>query len=538
MVRLHQVSYSFQAHKETGRGVAANRLAGIAGFAPTTFHAIGARVAAASSRAAASSSSVTNVPGPQSPLYAAGARMVATYPVPPLLPGHALAIGVTSYDGARLLRHHRRPGPAARRRPARAPACARRSTSCSTPPPGAGPGRRAAAARRGAGREGARGRRRGAATERDGPDECARLRPADLHACWPGWSPRAASTARCARTPSPTPCARRGPSGDEEALGVRRADGRRGRPPPGCAGAGTRRAATWSPPTCPASCRCRARTPRWSTSPPTSRGGTSPRPTSTPPTDRPAGRRRRGPRLVRHPGDRAPAGEARVDASRPAIGTRGRLASLTHREHGRDHLPAGSHQRAEPDLRAGQPRTGGPGHGDRRARGHAARPARPTSAASRSTGGGAEIEVVQPHDHQHVLGAMQNSTQADAKAAVAGGDRRGARVARDVLRRPVRDHAQGRRPARRPVAPADQRRHDARPVQDRLPGRDRQRLRADRLLALQRPLRQADPHRPADREQPRASGTAPTTARSRASSTRSRRSTSPRSPATCRPRRR
>ena len=33
-----------------------------------------------------------------------------------------------------------------------------------------------------------------------------------------------------------------------------------------------------------------------------------------------------------------------------------------------------------------------------------------------------------------------------------------------------------------------------------------------------------------------ASGTAPTTARSRASSTRSRRSTSPRSPATCRPR--
>ena len=46
VVRLHQVSYSFQAHKETGRGVAANRLAGIAGFAPTTFHAIGSRVAA------------------------------------------------------------------------------------------------------------------------------------------------------------------------------------------------------------------------------------------------------------------------------------------------------------------------------------------------------------------------------------------------------------------------------------------------------------------------------------------------------------
>jgi diacylglycerol O-acyltransferase len=98
VVRLHQVSYSFQSHQETGRGVAANRLAGIAGFAPSTFHAIGSRVAAWES-GRSDQLVVTNVPGPQSPLYAAGARMVATYPVPPLLPGHLLAIGVTSYDG-------------------------------------------------------------------------------------------------------------------------------------------------------------------------------------------------------------------------------------------------------------------------------------------------------------------------------------------------------------------------------------------------------------------------------------------------------
>ena len=98
VVRLHQVSYSFQAHLETGKSVAANRLAGIAGFAPTTFHAIGARVTAAEARRGYQLS-VTNVPGPQSPLYAAGARMVATYPVHPLQAGHALAIGVTSYDG-------------------------------------------------------------------------------------------------------------------------------------------------------------------------------------------------------------------------------------------------------------------------------------------------------------------------------------------------------------------------------------------------------------------------------------------------------
>ncbi len=98
VVRLHQVSYSFQAHKDTGRSVAANRLTGIAGFAPTTFHAIGSRVAAAELRRGYQIS-VTNVPGPQTPLYAAGARMLASYPVPPLTPDHPLAIGVTSYDG-------------------------------------------------------------------------------------------------------------------------------------------------------------------------------------------------------------------------------------------------------------------------------------------------------------------------------------------------------------------------------------------------------------------------------------------------------
>ncbi len=98
VIRLHQVSYAFKAHGETGRAVAANRLAGIAGFAPTTFHALGSRVAF-SDRRKGFHLSITNVPGPQFPLYAAGARMLETYPVQPLLPGQALAIGVTSYDG-------------------------------------------------------------------------------------------------------------------------------------------------------------------------------------------------------------------------------------------------------------------------------------------------------------------------------------------------------------------------------------------------------------------------------------------------------
>lgn len=98
LVRLHQVGYSFQSHKETRRTVSAKQLAGISGFAPTTFHALGSRVAA-TEQGAGFHLTVTNVPGPQFPLYAAGARMVATFPVLPLLPEHAMAIGVTSYDG-------------------------------------------------------------------------------------------------------------------------------------------------------------------------------------------------------------------------------------------------------------------------------------------------------------------------------------------------------------------------------------------------------------------------------------------------------
>lgn len=98
VVRLHQVSYALRAHSETGKAVAADRIAGVAGFAPTTFHALGSRVALAESRQNVNLV-VTNVPGPQFPMYLAGAEMVETYPVPPLLPGFSMAVGVTSYDG-------------------------------------------------------------------------------------------------------------------------------------------------------------------------------------------------------------------------------------------------------------------------------------------------------------------------------------------------------------------------------------------------------------------------------------------------------
>jgi diacylglycerol O-acyltransferase len=98
LMRLHQVAYDTQAHKDSGRAVAARSLADIAGFAPTTLHALGVRTSIEVVRKQ-HDLVITNVPGPQVPLFAAGARLVASYPVLPLSAGHLLSIGVTSYDG-------------------------------------------------------------------------------------------------------------------------------------------------------------------------------------------------------------------------------------------------------------------------------------------------------------------------------------------------------------------------------------------------------------------------------------------------------
>jgi diacylglycerol O-acyltransferase len=43
---------------------------------------------------------VSNVPGPTIPLYAAGARVSSVFPVIPLSDGHALSLGALSYDGS------------------------------------------------------------------------------------------------------------------------------------------------------------------------------------------------------------------------------------------------------------------------------------------------------------------------------------------------------------------------------------------------------------------------------------------------------
>ena len=98
VVRLHQVSYALKDHRETGSAVAANTLAALPGFATSTFHAVGARVADAEA-GRGHQIVITNVPGPLEPVYMAGMPVAEVYPCVPLSGYRALSIGVTSYRG-------------------------------------------------------------------------------------------------------------------------------------------------------------------------------------------------------------------------------------------------------------------------------------------------------------------------------------------------------------------------------------------------------------------------------------------------------
>jgi WS/DGAT/MGAT family acyltransferase len=98
VVRLSQVSYAMKGHKESGQSVGADALVALGGFAPPTLHSLGARAASSFTRRLFNLV-VTNVPGPQFPLYAAGAQLLEMFPVVPLAKGQGLCIGLTSYNG-------------------------------------------------------------------------------------------------------------------------------------------------------------------------------------------------------------------------------------------------------------------------------------------------------------------------------------------------------------------------------------------------------------------------------------------------------
>jgi diacylglycerol O-acyltransferase / wax synthase len=83
--------------KSSGQAVGAEVLTSLAGFAAPTILDQAARLAGSQRLY---NLTVTNVPGPQLPLYMLGRRLRAFYPKVPLTPNTALGIAIMSYDGS------------------------------------------------------------------------------------------------------------------------------------------------------------------------------------------------------------------------------------------------------------------------------------------------------------------------------------------------------------------------------------------------------------------------------------------------------
>ena len=94
--RLHEVSAEMKDVKESGQAVGAEILTHLSGFAPPTIMAQAARLQA---RQRLFNLVVTNIPGPQFPLYLLGRELEAIYPMVPLAENTALGIAILSYNG-------------------------------------------------------------------------------------------------------------------------------------------------------------------------------------------------------------------------------------------------------------------------------------------------------------------------------------------------------------------------------------------------------------------------------------------------------
>ena len=96
VARLRFVKQAMDGIKESKQAVGAEVLASVNNFAPPTVLAQASRL---NFSTRLFNLIVTNVPGPQFPLYVLGREMLAAYPVAFLPENHALAIGIMSYNG-------------------------------------------------------------------------------------------------------------------------------------------------------------------------------------------------------------------------------------------------------------------------------------------------------------------------------------------------------------------------------------------------------------------------------------------------------
>jgi diacylglycerol O-acyltransferase len=96
-VRLDVIRDAMQNLKSSGQAVGAEVLTRIGGFAPPTIMAQATRLGA---RQRAFNLVVTNVPGPQFPLYIQGHELLDVFPMVPLAMNQRLGIALMSYNGA------------------------------------------------------------------------------------------------------------------------------------------------------------------------------------------------------------------------------------------------------------------------------------------------------------------------------------------------------------------------------------------------------------------------------------------------------
>src|SRR5439155_11920327 len=94
--RLALIRERTKSLKQSNSAVGAEFLMNIGSWAPPTIHAMAARAA---SRTRLINLVVSNVPGPRVPMYIAGARLLAQYPIMPIAESMGLSIAVTSLAG-------------------------------------------------------------------------------------------------------------------------------------------------------------------------------------------------------------------------------------------------------------------------------------------------------------------------------------------------------------------------------------------------------------------------------------------------------
>jgi diacylglycerol O-acyltransferase len=96
VARLDIVREQLKGLKSGGQAVGAQVLTDLSGFAPPTIMGQASRLM---SRQRFFNLVVTNVPGPQFPLYLLGRRMLDPFPMVPLAKNQALGVALLSYDG-------------------------------------------------------------------------------------------------------------------------------------------------------------------------------------------------------------------------------------------------------------------------------------------------------------------------------------------------------------------------------------------------------------------------------------------------------